>query len=258
MTDIVTDSTWTEQTASSDADLSQVVLNKLEEVGGNISHSVYVADFENEPTTAYGTLPSGWQFGKNSGIDWSSTATNAGVKELTVDANGTVKKGINIYSTNGGSTVIGTTPLGTNSYVGSNISKYTKVDIELISYNGYNHYFINGKLMASVAKTDRGINDDVVGFTAWCADYHITDFAVYALTDEESDTTLVSDKFFANYVIAENTSDKWKNAEITLEKSDESGEVVNTLTISANTVIICEEGSTYRFSVKAGTKSDSI
>ncbi len=325
MTDIVADSAWTEQTTSSDADLSQVVLNKLEEVGGNIGHSVYRSDFESEPTAAAGTLPSGWQFGKNSGLDWSSSASNASIKELAIDAKGTTKKGINIYSTNSGSTVISTAPLGTNSYVakatfyylggrhsseanfrffsnvsdtslangvaadkvifygettsgtfqqpsincngkwyntatyvGSDISKYTKVDIELISYNGYNHYFINGKLMASVAKTDRGINDDVIGFTAWCADYHITDLAVYALTDEGADTTLYSDKFSANYIIAENTSDKWKNAEITLEKLDDSGEVVNTVTLSANTVIICEEGSTYRFSVKVGTKSDSI
>ena len=318
MDDLAGNTDWTEGESATDTSISEVVLNKLDELGANLGGSIYVSDFDSESTASAGTLPSGWQFGKGSGLDWNSNATNASVKELKIDADGTTKKGINIYSNNGGSTVISTTPLGTNNYamratfyyisgrhsseanfrffnnvsdtslrsgvkannivfygettsgtyqqpsilcnskwyntaslVGSNIGPYTKVDIELVSYNGYNHYFINGKLMASVEKTDRGINDDVIGFTAWCADYHITDVSVYALSSETASVTKVSEAVSAKHIVVETAADVLKNADVKVEKLDENGKVVDTFTVNKNSVIYGESGFTYRVLITA-------
>ncbi len=59
---------------------------------------------------------------------------------------------------------------------------YDKLELAIYSYDGYNHFFINDKLVAKKAKTDQGTEGDVIGFACYKMHIAITDFNVYALT----------------------------------------------------------------------------
>ena len=112
--------------------------------------------------------------------------------------------------------------------------------------------------MASVAKTDRGINDDVVGFTAWCADYIITDFSVYALDDGSSaNTAIQSNSISSNYIILENNSDGWNSSYVEVGEFDNEGNLIATHFITRNCIITCDAQKQYRIVVSGANSSNA-
>ncbi len=75
---------------------------------------------------------------------------------------------------------------GPQSYISGGVMPYTKIDIALYSYEGYNYYYINDSFVGKLEKTARDTEGDVIGLSAWYSDLLLTDFTVTELTDKSA------------------------------------------------------------------------